>query len=161
MTIPAFVVTPAIQEILETMYFMSPEYCGEGPAIPDSYIMGVEFSGPISGRFTISVGRPLARRMAADFLAEDVDAVEPAIVESTISELANIACGAALAAWNPDQDFVFSVPFRLEASDTLDHQYSVFGPGPEMSVGLDVREREPTRPAEAGGIQELSSLPRA
>ena len=111
--IPGELISPAIGQILETMYFCEMEFRGPG-VLPEPVIgAAVVFHGTCSGEMRLAVTDRFALRITADFLgAEMADITRPQMV-STVRELANVACGAALNAWMPAAGFRFAVPTDL------------------------------------------------
>lgn len=143
MNIAGDVIQTVVTELLETMYFMAPVYLGEASPAPGAYRVAVAFTGPVQGEFHLSVARSLARRMTADFLADEVDDLDPQQVEAAIRELANVACCATMAAWKPDANFQFTVPFSLEdgAEMPWGHAFSIFTGKPEIFFEVRVADR--------------------
>ena len=141
MTMAAELILPVVSELLETMYFMEPVYLGETAVPPHAFKVGVGFTGAVAGEFHLAVAHQLADRMAADFLASEVEELDPQQVEATVRELANLACCAAMAAWRPGEDFHFTVPFALgDAELPPGHAFSIFSGNPEISFEVRVAD---------------------
>jgi chemotaxis protein CheY-P-specific phosphatase CheC len=121
------------------MYFCDAAYCG--PASPESPTIGtaLTFQGARDGVFRVVVSEARATQMAADFLALDPAEVGPDQIASTVSEFANIACGATMSAWMPFADFHFSVPCEF-SSDAMPgefaHCFSISDGKPEIAVDI-------------------------
>jgi hypothetical protein len=122
------------------MYFVSPEFRGDTPCEGDALAVSVNFSGTRRGWLHIAVDPILARKMTADFLALEIEAVEQDQVKATVSEFANVACGALLAAWMPNDDFHFSVPCPVPAREPVWHScsFSVSAAEPELGFTLTI-----------------------
>jgi hypothetical protein len=135
----AEVVAPAIEEILQVMYFCDGMYRGGAHVADPAFETQLRFTGAASGTFRVAISRAFAAGMAADFLALDPDAIATEQIDSTVKEFANVACGATMSAWMPSADFHFSVPAELQRVDTraeFPHCFSVLSDSPE--IGLDV-----------------------
>jgi CheY-specific phosphatase CheX len=124
------------------MYFMVPVYLGKIAVPAAAYKVGVGFTGAVAGEFHLAVAHHLADRMAADFLASEVNDVDQQQVEANVRELANVACCAAMAAWRPGDDFHFTVPFLLGDDAQLQpgHAFSILSGNPEISFEVRVAE---------------------
>ena len=142
MTMASDLILPMVSELLGTMYFMAPVYLGEIAVPADAYKVGVGFTGAVAGEFHLAVAHHLADRMAADFLANEVEEVDPQLVEATVRELANVACCAAMAAWRPGDNFHFTVPFVLRDDAELPpaHAFSILSGRPEISFEVRVAD---------------------
>jgi len=132
-TMPPGIISSAVSEILETMYYCEATRAGPGRVAAPAVGAAVTFSGTRRGEFRILASSPLAVRLAADFIAIEPSEVTPLQVRATILEFANVTCGAALVAWKPDGDFDLSVPRSLTDDELLaewPHRFSIDG-GPE------------------------------
>jgi hypothetical protein len=140
MTPPPETVIPVITDLMERMYFTSPEFCGDTSCSSDALAVAVNFSGTSSGSLRIAVDRVLARRMTADFLAMEIEAVEEDQMGATVSEFANVACGALLAEWMPNDNFHFSVPHALANWEPVPDScsFTVLAGRPELAVSLAI-----------------------
>lgn len=142
MSIPASVIEPALHQIVETMYFLEPEYCGYAPIPGPAVAASLAFDGPKSGEFRIAVAEDLAAQMAADFLCigrEDVGRQE---MVQAIQEFANVACGATVAAWMPEDGFHFSIPDEIDPSSLhseTSHGFAIDGGAVGLAVEVVVR----------------------
>jgi len=138
--IPQAVITEAMTEVLETMYFMSPIYQGEALPEIDSLGVSVWFTGPIRGQFTLRVSRGLASRMTSEFLACEAALPGPGQIEATVRELANVACGTFMSAWMPDENFEYGVPVPVtEALESFPHSFPVGADQPKMYLCVYLR----------------------
>ena len=145
MTVPAEVVAPAIGQILETMYFCESFYRGKGRVREPHIGTSITFTGAVSGVFNLEVSSALAARLAADFLATEPPDPGKEQIEATVSELANIACGATIGAWQPCSNVHFSVPHPLSDGDgageaEFTHCFSVNGENPEIAIEIAVSD---------------------
>ncbi len=148
------VLEPALAQVLEEMYFCTPE--SHAPVLPEGPLLGAElpFSALASdsaesrlrpGVFRLLVTERLAVQMAAEFLAVTPGEVSKEQAEAMISELTNVACGAVLSAWLPGTEFRLTLPRKFEAladSQPLEHCFSVMcGSGSpdlaELAVGIE------------------------
>lgn len=114
---------PAIVQVMETMYFCTPLYCGSasltgallGASLPFRELPSlVETNSELSGELRVVMNEELARRMASDFLPADPEDVTHEQMDGTIREFTNIACGAALAKWMPKAEFQFGIPRKMD-----------------------------------------------
>jgi len=134
MRIPQSVIQASVSEVLETMYFMSPVYCGQTPLDCELFEVEVEFRGDRTGRFHMQVSRRLAVSMASDFLACEPGELPPDQVEATVKELANVACGASMSAWMPTLNFEYGVPHWDEAPMAGEgHAFAVASGPPQIA----------------------------
>jgi hypothetical protein len=136
----ADIVSPVVAQMLESMYFCSPNYYGvaqlEGPVIGAS----LSFSGPASGDIRLVAQVALVTRMAADFLGLETCDVDEQQLHATIRELASVTCCAIIASWMPGCDFHFGIPRGLtddELKRSLRHGFSFDAGVPEF--GLEVK----------------------
>ncbi len=100
----------AVEEVLETMCFLSVNASGEGAgpgdpeAIPEAadeedarmLTSELRFEGRMPGTFRLSLPMGLAQVAGAAFLALDEPAATDAQAGEVVCELANMICGAAL-----------------------------------------------------------------
>lgn len=71
----------------------------------------VHFSGPVSGRFTLTLPVGLGRELCAAFLGSNPDdTLDPSALEDLVGELANMACGAWLTTVRRADAFALSHP---------------------------------------------------
>jgi CheY-specific phosphatase CheX len=106
----------AIEEVLETMFFTG--VCGPaqaGASRTGKYVAArLGFVGTPSGDLTISVAEPVARALAANFLAsEDDSPPSPSQLGSVVCELANMICGSLLSRVKVEEHFRLSSPQLL------------------------------------------------
>ena len=139
MSIPASAIGPAVNGVLETMYFLVPAYKGPGRLECPAFAATLGFTGALQGIFRVVVNRDLAARMTAEFLATEPGQVSEKQAEATVCELANIACGAVLSEWMPEADFRFGIPSALKPagpSEAFQHCFDTGGNG--VDIGFDV-----------------------
>ncbi len=100
------------REILETMFFMSPEDAVEpNPAPEDLLTAELRFEGALSGWFRIQLQESCARAMAGNFSGVmDPSELSAESVAGVLCELANMVCGATLSRLDPDAIFNLSSP---------------------------------------------------
>jgi hypothetical protein len=130
-----------MEQVLQVMYFCDAAYCGlarvESPAIGTA----LEFDGSVRGVFRVTVATSRAAQMTADFLAIDVSEVRPDQIQSTVTEFANVACGATMHAWLPDADLHFSAPYGFSVDIPPPEPYHCFAVSeqwPEMGVEVEL-----------------------
>ncbi len=139
MNIPRAIIQSTVSEILETMYFMSPAYSGEGLRDSDLLDVAVDFSGDRRGRFRMQVTRRLATGMTMEFLVCEQDGINPDQVEATVKELANVACGAAMSAWMPTANFDYELPCLLaDLPEIQGHTFAVASGIAEIAFRVDL-----------------------
>ncbi len=114
--VPAEIIQSVVGQLLEEMYFCAGEWDGQGPAPMDSIGSIIRFSGTFAGELRITVSVRLAKQLAADFLAVEPDEIDVPQAEAMVSELANVACGATLAAWMPEGNFNLAPPGHLDSA---------------------------------------------
>lgn len=136
LNIPQSVLQASINDVLETMYFMSPTYLGSALPGVESLGVAVDFTGPVRGRFCLYVTRTLACRMTADVLACDSPSPHSGQVDATVKELANVACGSSMSAWMPNVNFEYRVPCPIPSPPgpltPVMHSFSVLSDQPEI-----------------------------
>jgi CheY-specific phosphatase CheX len=102
----------AMTEVLESMCFILPGEPVDMAAFAGEPWMEhtLTFHGPEEGRFGIRAPRPVAVRIASDFLGEDpVDLSEQQVGE-VMNELANMVCGNVLGHCYHDHAFALTSP---------------------------------------------------
>jgi CheY-specific phosphatase CheX len=83
-------------EVIETQAFMFAEPAKTDELAPPGnglLVARMKFSGPLSGRLTLSVPRRLAVELAANVLGIEADAVAETRAQDALGELLNVACG--------------------------------------------------------------------
>lgn len=140
MMAPAAVVTTTLSQILETMYFCVPEYCGAGRLVGPAIGASVAFSGTVKGEFSLVASRRLIGQFAADYLGLDCDGISEANLGATIRELANVVCCATIAAWMPGEDFHFAIPQQIELTCQTELFANCFriNESPEMALNFQL-----------------------
>lgn len=100
------------REILETMFFVSPEDAAEPNPYPaDLLIVELKFEGALSGWFSIQVQETCARSIAGNFAGVmDSSELSPEAMTGVLCELANMVCGATLSRLDPDAIFNLGSP---------------------------------------------------
>jgi len=108
----------SLESVLQEMFFVSvmgePAPDGESDAQPLS--ARLDFEGRPEGSLLLKVTPAAARSIAADFLAEDEEALTPQQVEDVIRELTNMICGAALSRLESDTSFRLGAPHLTDDS---------------------------------------------
>jgi CheY-specific phosphatase CheX len=145
-------VAAAAAEVLETMFFVTPvEDAGdaaEAMAGEEAFAVRLTFEGEPCGCFALRLGRRAARTMAADFLAEEPDALSEEQVAGVVSELANMICGSVLSRGDTQSTFRLTPAGLLEdaghfACDATVSQKLVLEEG-LLSMSLGIEEPCPT-----------------
>lgn len=139
MNIPGAVISAAVEEILEKMYFCQAQAAGPGSLKAAAIGAQVEVTGDIRCRFIVAASAALATRLAADFVAARV--VEMTILQATeiVNEFTNVACSATMARWIPDAKLTFSVPRGLPENEIPAEWpwcFSVDGPHADLAVAI-------------------------
>lgn len=139
---PSILITKTISQILETMYYCSPDYCGRMTVEGEAIGAELGFSGPVCGALRIVAQAGLIERLTADFLGLEPSEIGPEQLKATVRELANVACCSAVAEWNPGHDFHFSIPRDLsgdELRESMQHGFSFDGEPPAFGINLVLR----------------------
>jgi len=109
----------AVDEVLETMFFIESEaLAGDRPA-EEVVASSVEFEGSPSGTLRLRITLEAARGMAADFLGEEASDLPAARTAEVISELANMICGATLSRVESETTFRLSAPVTTLETGSL------------------------------------------
>ncbi|MGA7237351.1 MAG: chemotaxis protein CheX [Bryobacteraceae bacterium] len=110
----------AVAATLEEMFFVTDlEECDPSGYTEEPMLRAsVDFAGEPSGRLTLCASLSLARSLAADFLAEDEDAVGASQVTDVFAELANIVCGAVLTRTESACTFRLSSPHVFSSGES-------------------------------------------
>ena len=97
----------AVTEVLEKMFFIraleDPKAAAELSKSASEFrdesgiVARVRFHGEPSGVLSLRLDFPVARAIAADFLAEEEPELNTKQVEEVVAELANMVCGAVLS----------------------------------------------------------------
>ncbi len=98
--------------VLESMFFSGLVDGPEPPVLPDEPWMAarLSFHGNPSGRFGVRLPLATARRLAANFLGADEEALTEGQAGEVICELANMLCGSVLSRLEKDARFELSHP---------------------------------------------------
>jgi hypothetical protein len=140
MMAPTAVVTAALSQILETMYFCVPDYYGAGRLVGPTIGASVAFSGTVRGEFSLVASRRLIGQFAADYMGLDSDGISEANLGATLRELANVVCCATIAAWMPGEDFHFAIPQQIgpnSQTEPFDNCFLI-NEGPEMALNFQL-----------------------
>lgn len=139
MNVPGKVISAAIEEILEKMYFCQADTAGPGFLGQPAIVSQVGISGDLSGRFIVGASAALAARLAADFVAADVFEITDSQAAEIISEFTNVACAAAMAEWVPGMRVVFSVPRIVSGAEACGEwpwRFRIDGPNADLAVNI-------------------------
>lgn len=137
---PEGIVAKVMNDLIETMFFCSPEYRGSGEVQGPVIAATVGFAGEVSGEIWLGVETSLIRQFAADFLGVEESDIPEEQLPATVDELTNVTCCSIMAAWRPGKNFRFTIPRELTDSESLrnvQHRFIVEGGGPR--IGLEVR----------------------
>ncbi len=107
----------SISEIMETMFFTPVEFpvtVPEGlPDLkePDKIISGMlNFHGPFSGYFILSVPKKLGSLFTSDFLGEDEENISGEQLSETIKEILNMLAGSTFTNYDDNAVFNLDIP---------------------------------------------------
>ena len=107
----------SISEIMETMFFTPVEFPDTVPEeLPDlkkhdKIIAGrLNFKGPFSGYFILSVPKKLASLLTADFLGEDQENISGEQLSETIKEILNMLAGGTFTYYDNNAVFNLDIP---------------------------------------------------
>jgi CheY-specific phosphatase CheX len=104
--------TKAIFEVFETMFYVFAEPLREADANQTAYSVGagIRFSGPVEGAMRISMGNALATLMASNMLNLQDDELTEALTADCLKESLNMICGNFLRKLDPERVFSLSIP---------------------------------------------------
>ena len=104
----------AAREALETMCFYGVlGRSAEDGITDDIQMVSLRFHGDATGTMVLRISSPALTELSANFFGEDLLAIEPGQTEAVACELANMICGAALSACQPEGHFDLSQPEPL------------------------------------------------
>jgi len=113
----------SISEVLETMFFMTIETT-EGAEWADMvddasgekhYVSKIEFSGPLSGFFILSVPESILSGMAEMFMGMETADVTETHLSGTISEAINMIAGNTFSKFDDQAVFSLEIPELADA----------------------------------------------
>jgi len=111
-------------EVLETMFFTSVMGDAVDASSETPWISArLSFDGRPSGRFGVRVPLQSGRKIAADFLGLEADAVSDSQIGEVVGELCNMVCGSVLSRLEKDCRFDLSHP-EIEAPDATAPDYA-------------------------------------
>ena len=90
-------ITPAVTEVLETMFFAGVQEAGEAGLPSEMMAARVPFEGREPGTVEIRISDAGARTLAASFLGEEEVLLTRVQLEQVLRELANMICGAIVS----------------------------------------------------------------
>ena len=104
--------TPACEQVLETMFFSGILSAAEQFSKPlaDGLRATVRFEGPPDGEVSIDLGQDAAAGLACSFLGLESSEVTLGDCEEVAGELANMLCGAVLSHSAPSSEFHLHPP---------------------------------------------------
>ena len=108
----------SVEEVLEKMFFIRP--LGEAAARPapeNEFAAQLTFAGDPPGWLSLRVTSRAARSIAADFLADEEEALTEQQVGEVICELANMICGSVLSRVESGITFRLAAPRIVPSSD--------------------------------------------
>ena len=128
------------REILETMFFVSPEDAAEPHPCPaDLLTAELKFEGALSGWFSIQIQENCARAIAGNFSGVmDPGELSADATAGVLCELANMVCGATLSRLDPAAIFKLGAPqlvAQIRAGEGLNQWLSM----DEGLIGLQLR----------------------
>lgn len=108
----------SVEEALEIMFFTSVLWESEKNAPREGDVsVRLRFQCSIPGVFCLRVCPKGARRIAANFLAQDEEALSGTEVSQTVCELANMICGSALSRLDLDACLHLAAPELVSPED--------------------------------------------
>lgn len=90
-------ITSAVAEVLETMFFTEIVDVGAFEPDPSAMEARVAFTGDNSGTVSIRISRAAAESLTASFLGESEESLSDTQVAHLVCELANILCGCIVS----------------------------------------------------------------
>jgi CheY-specific phosphatase CheX len=114
----------SISEVLETMFFMTiePSEVDEWADSVDEtseekhFASRIEFSGPLSGYFVLSIPESILSTMAEMFMGVDADEVTETQCTGIISEAINMIAGNTFSKLDDQAVFNLDIPTLVDAS---------------------------------------------
>ena len=114
----------SISDVLEQMFFLPVDahdphqrYASIDPVqAPNRLMVAIDFNGPSSGRFWLTIPLDLAAAMAVDFLGTSSDELSPDHISATAKELINMLAGNTLSAYDPESAFDLDCPEIISAA---------------------------------------------
>ena len=106
----------AVQEVLETMFFLSVEGSAAWDEAAESLHVTVDFHGPVEGRMDLAIYCALAAPLAASFAGREESEMGPDETGEVLCEMANMLCGSLLSRLETDALFSLSPPRMVEES---------------------------------------------
>jgi len=148
------VLSDAVAEVLETMFFVTSEGAPPAEALGEPEILAeLRFEGEPSGSFSIRITRSVAQSVAADFLGAEVPDVSEQQVLDVVREMANMICGSVLSRVESEATFRLSTPQVSEGEPesrralSASAELAVEVRGGAMSVAIRT-EQKTCQPAE-------------
>jgi CheY-specific phosphatase CheX len=117
------IVNECCADVLDSMYFTtileaSSESAQPPAPEPGELCFALRFQGQIHGSFGVSLGTPMARSLAANFLGEDEDALTDPELAEVAGELTNMLCGSIVSRIEGPTKFALSHPEPFEVAST-------------------------------------------
>jgi CheY-specific phosphatase CheX len=110
------ILTESGRQTLEIMFFEMPDATSSETQRPNGELVGINltFAGEPSGRLGIVLSEPVARSIAANFLAaEDENELTPNQIGDVAGEFSNIVCGSVLSDLESKFNFDLSTPVTI------------------------------------------------
>jgi CheY-specific phosphatase CheX len=109
------IVNECCTDVLDSMYFTtvldsSSESTPPPAPQPGEISFALRFQGQIHGSFGLTLGTPMARSLAANFLGEEEDALTDAELAEVAGELTNMLCGSIVSRIEGPTKFALSHP---------------------------------------------------
>ena len=107
----------SVIEVLEKMFFIEASAGIPSEASLDApVVVELCFEGDPPGVFRMSLARAAAALIAADFLGEEAESLNPHQVDEVAKELANMICGAVLSRIESSATFRLAPPGLISSS---------------------------------------------
>jgi CheY-specific phosphatase CheX len=125
--------TTSISEVMETMFYMPVEFGAETGFTqsgmdknPSSMACQLQFSGDVSGKFTLLIPRDLLAEVTENFVGEPRESIEDELLSGTLTEMLNMISGNALSKMESKVPFELGIPEVVTASEIPKDQSPIF-----------------------------------
>jgi CheY-specific phosphatase CheX len=114
----------SISEVLETMFYMPVEFGEETTFLQSgmdknqsNMACQLNFSGELSGHFTLVVPKDLLTEVTENFIGESRESLEEAHLSGTLTEMLNMISGNALSKLESKIPFELGIPKVINESE--------------------------------------------
>ncbi|MBI5282224.1 MAG: chemotaxis protein CheX [Candidatus Solibacter usitatus] len=118
----------AVVEVLELMFFELPIAAAQLSSSfqPDPIAARARFDGSLRGALTLAVSTASCTRLAASLLGIEPDEIDDLNRLSTVTELANMLCGATMSRLEPEGRLHIEQPLSIPAAEAPAGPWLVF-----------------------------------